>query len=204
MVNMHNSKNTEDLKRGKKVIIALICIVVLALVFGVVIFLSTKNNPDSGDIKKLKDEFSATKQAETVPSSLDPSILTEINQFIVQQKYIEAKTKLDSLATQKNLTKSDEKLINATYANVCLKLNDFDCIARVVEFNEKENTVDVYLLIDAGRKQVQAGKIEESKQLYAKALDYINANGGEKFINQQGTDTDNTLSLEEIQKGAGR
>ncbi len=189
-------------RSNKPILIALAIFLVIITISSATFYFLNKDPAQEEAQKILKENFESMKKAELPPSALDPSLLTEINQLIIQQKYTEAKTKLDQITSQSNLTQGDSLIVNSSLSNVCVQIADFECIDKVIQFNESQNKIDVYLPVAAARKADSVGNKELSVKYYKKALDIVNANGGEEFITKLNTNSEGTLSLQELQGGS--
>lgn len=148
--------------------------------------------------KKIAQEMSAA----AVTSGLNSSLVAEANASIQAGKYVEAKTQLEKLLAQSNLTAGDEASIYTPLAQVCLKLMDLDCADKVAAYQQKVNFVDDYFLVSIARIAKQANRQDKAKEYYGMALKDIDAKGGKSFVDNANGASQETLDYDEIKAGA--
>jgi hypothetical protein len=187
-------------KKSKKFVLPLIVILSLTIAAG--IFLLLKNNksvPFNDEAnKKVLDQMSKDQVA---PSGINPSDLTKVNALINEGKDAEAKKILDNLKNASGLQQYDRLNIYSSLAGVCKRLKDRSCLKEVIIFNQENNRVDVYLLIDVAQLE-KNNNPDQSRDYYAQAKKYIDENGGQSYVEKLNASNEVSINYDEVINGS--
>jgi hypothetical protein len=187
-------------KKSKKFVLPLI--VILSLLVAAAVFLLVKNNksvPFNDEAnKKVLDQ---NNKDQVAPSGINPSDLTKVNSLINEGKDAEAKKILDDLKNAGGLQQYDRLNIYSSLSGVCKRLKDVSCLKEVIIFNQENNRVDVYLLIDVAQLE-KNNNPDQSRNYYAQAKKYIDENGGQSYVEKLNGSNEVSINYDEVINGS--
>lgn len=190
-------------QQGKRrlIVIGLITIfVVISLVWYFVI----RQKPSNGLSKK--DEAAAKEAYEIVKGSIvtggvDPTRIFEIDKSIRAKQYADAKKQIEVLLADGSVTKANKQTLYSQLAQICVALEDLGCADKVVEQYNSSSPADPYFLVSMAQIATKQ-KSTKAKVYYAKALEYLNGQGGEEKVKEFNNIYDPDLDYQAIKAGA--
>lgn len=186
--------------RNKKVL--LLVGAILALLLGVGVYLVTRDNLSDSERQAIQDT-NKVLEAGAVESTVSQASLQEIQASISADKKQDAKKQLDELLKNEDSMNEGERLSAYTaLAQICVPLEDFACIDRVIAFQRKGKLLDYFFAVDAARLAKKKGDLQKSKDYYGFVKDDIELRGGDEYIENLNNDAQLPLDYNEVKEGA--
>ncbi len=143
---------------------------------------------NKGTAKELRQ--AATKQEKMRLSDADANkqnqfdkALTEIGTLNKQQKFADAKVKIDKLAKDNSTApEATRDTIYGLYAETCTGLVDIQCMNNTLKYFESKDTAYFIYAVQFAEAAKAANKPTDAKAYYQYALTVVDKNGGQKFI----------------------
>lgn len=188
--------------KNKKLILVLV--VGIVLVAAGLFFLRPQNNL-SEEEKRLVADTKKTIEAGATEQTLNTATIQEIQSSIASEENQKAKEQLETLLENENDLAPAEKYSTYTaLAQVCLALADLDCVERVVKFQQKEQLLDYFFIVEAARLADKNNDSEKATMFYSIVYEEIEKLGGEDYVGDINLQSQATLDYQEIKKGAER
>lgn len=189
--------------KKKKLLIVLILLI--AFVVAAAIFFKLTDSNLTDEERKQIAETQEVLKAGAITNTVSLATIQEIDASIVAGKNQEAKDKLyQLLENQQNLEVGERRSAYTALAKVCLSLEDFDCIDKVVAYQENDNFVDYFFMVDAARLAKTKNDTARSTDYYKTVYDALEELGGESYIYEINNQTQSPLDYAEIKQGAGQ
>lgn len=187
-------------KKGR-VILGVCALLLLLIVAGNIL---ARRNSD-GLSKQEQKEYQALADDMASTENIDQEVVyrfADIDKLIREEKYAEAKSKIEESLNSSSLNDSDKKSYVALLASVCVQLNDLACADKVVSEYGKSVDVDVYFLIKAAKLAESKSDMARKRAYLAKALSEVEDKGGQDYIDELNSRTDEEVDYDYIKQGA--
>lgn len=157
------------------------------------------NENQQAENRQIQD----TMKASYITGGMDRSRLANIDASKRAGKFAEALQELNTILEESNLTDNDKRTLYAIKGPLCLEAKDLACADDFVAAFNKLISFDYYFLVDAARLASATSQPEKAKTYYKMALDEIDRQGGQQFVDQLNQSTEVSLDYAEIRNGAG-
>ncbi len=195
-------KNTKT----RKLIIILAILLIIIFVIGVILAINKFSNKrpnlteqQQADMKKTVDTMNKSKLSSQQQKDVASQI--EMNGLIGKKRYAEAKKMIEESINNTNDTNTKSALY-ASLSVVCLPLNDFSCVDRVIVYQQDSSSFDVFFAIDAAHAAKTMKQFDLSKKYYKLALDFVDKNGGEAGAEKLSGNTESVINYQELKIGS--
>lgn len=192
------------IKKKKLLLIGVLSLVVLAIGFGLYTY---SNNDQSNDglgdeERKLIAETEEVLKAGAIKHTVGLVTIQEVESSLANKKYSEAKGQLDKLLENENsLTISEKRSAYTALSKVCLPLEDYACVDKVIQFQQHDQLLDYMFIVEAARLAKKQNDNNRAVKYYKLVYDDLESRGGQNYVDEVNTQSQVPLDYQEIKQG---
>ena len=167
--------------RHKKVIIIAVAIL---LIGGLVTYFIVKPKPYKVTQEEQKNIIKMNQAELGEVDVANYKELQQIERLAQEQKWDEAKQRLDSYKSVHTKLGTEKELLNTLSASICLQVADLECLdAVLVSYKELEDKARfIVLSVQVANLAKQKNQTTQAKNYFVKVKEVVDSLGGEAYI----------------------